>query len=225
MRDTLKPKEYFDQYIQKMSEGIQKFENGLAEGKYQADKILFIKDYILQKKIGIIIAKYSKGDPLNDIKQEFDSTVELFCEAWDDSVYDSNIIYASLAYLLNLEADKLKSIKDKLQNADTYDSLLEFILTGNKDNFDASKISFPKPYKNLVKSIEAEDREPFLKYLKGWYKGSKGSAWYGTHELENKFQYNGYWSFESAAVAKRLCLDDSDLQNEQYYPYDLVHFN
>ena len=206
MRDTLKLKEYFDQYIQKMSEGIQKFKNGLAEGKYQADKILFIKDYILQKKIGIIIAKYSKGDPLNDIKQEFDSTVELFCEAWDDSVYDSNIIYASLAYLLNLEADKLKSIKDKLQNADTYDSLLEFILTGNKDNFD-------------------EDREPFLKYLKGWYKGSKDSAWYGTHELENKFQYNGYWSFESATIAKRLCLDDSDLQNEQYYPYDLVHFN
>ena len=176
MRDTLKPKEYFDQYIQKMSEGIKKFENGLAEGKYQADKILFIKDYILQKKIGIIIANYSKGDPLDDIKQEFDSTVELFCEAWDDSVYDSNIIYASLAYLLGLEAD-------------------------------------------------TEDREPFLKYLKGWYKGSKDSAWYGTHELENKFQYNGYWSFESAAVAKRLCLDDSDLQNEQYYPYDLVHFN
>ena len=167
MRDTLKPKEYFDQYIQKMSEGIKKFENGLAEGKYQADKILFIKDCILQKKIGIIIAKYSKGDPLNDIKQEFDSTVELFCEAWDDSVYDSNIIYASLAYLLGHEADKLKSIKDKLQNAETYDSLLEFILTGKKDNFDASKISFPKPYKNLVKSIEAEDREPFLKYLKG----------------------------------------------------------
>ena len=93
MRDTLKPKEYFDKKKKKMSEGIQKFENGLAEGKYQADKILFIKDYILQKKIGIIIAKYSKGDPLNDIKQEFDSAVELFCEAWDDSVYDSNIIY------------------------------------------------------------------------------------------------------------------------------------
>lgn len=147
MRDTLKPKEYFDQYIQKTSEGIQKFENGLSEGKYQADKILFIKDYILQKKIGIIIAKYSKGDPLNDIKQEFDSTVELFCEAWDDSVYDSNIIYASLAYLLGLEADKLKSIKDKLQNADNYDSLLEFILTGNKDNFDASKYPSRNPTK------------------------------------------------------------------------------
>ena len=34
-----------------MSEGVKRFENGLAEGKYPEGKIVFIKDYILQKKI------------------------------------------------------------------------------------------------------------------------------------------------------------------------------
>lgn len=57
MRDTIKSKEYFDEYILKMSEGIKRFEEGIAAGKYLNDKILFVKDYILQKKIGIIIAK------------------------------------------------------------------------------------------------------------------------------------------------------------------------
>ena len=102
MRDTIKSKEYFDEYILKMSEGIKRFEEGIAAGKYLNDKILFVKDYILQKKIGIIIAKYSKGDSIEEIKKEFESSLDLFGEAWDDSVYESNIIFASLAYLLTV---------------------------------------------------------------------------------------------------------------------------
>ena len=73
MRDTIKSKEYFDEYILKMSEGIKRFEEGIAAGKYLNDKILFVKDYILQKKIGIIIAKYSKGDSIEEIKKEFEN--------------------------------------------------------------------------------------------------------------------------------------------------------
>ena len=102
--------------------------------------------------------------------------------------------------------------------------LLDFILIGNKSEFDTSKISFPRPYKKLVKSINDEDRDAFLKYLRGWYKGSVDSAWYGTHELVNKYQYYGYWCFEAGAIAKRLGFIDDDLKNEQYYPYDMVHF-
>ena len=52
MRDTIKSKEYFDEYILKMSEGIKRFEEGIDAGKYLNDKILFVKDYILQKKSG-----------------------------------------------------------------------------------------------------------------------------------------------------------------------------
>lgn len=200
MRDTIKSKEYFDEYILKMSEGIKRFEEGIAAGKYLNDKILFVKDYILQKKIGIIIAKYSKGDSIEEIKKEFESSLDLFGEAWDDSVYESNIIFASLAYLLNLDDGKLNIIKNKLRKSETYDSLLDFILIGNKSEFDTSKISFPRPYKKLVKSINDEDRDAFLKYLRGWYKGSVDSAWYGTHELVNKYQYYGYWCFEAGAT-------------------------
>ena len=204
MRDTIKSEEYFDEYILKMLEGIKRFEEGLAEGRYLEDKKLFVKDYILQKKIGIIIAKYSKGDLLEEIKQEFE---------------------AALAYLLNLKNDNLNIIRNRLKESDTYDFLLDFILVGNKSEFGVSKISFPRSYKKLVKSINDYDRDAFIKYLRGWYKGSIDSAWYGTHELNNKYQYYGYWCFEAGAVAKRLGFSDEDLKNEQYYPYDMVHFN
>ena len=136
MRDTIKSKEYFDEYILKMSEGIKRFEEGIAAGKYLNDKILFVKDYILQKKIGIIIAKYSKGDSIEEIKKEFESSLDLFGEAWDDSVYESNIIFASLAYLLNLDDGKLNIIKNKLRKSEKYDSLLDYIHIGNQSEFD-----------------------------------------------------------------------------------------
>ena len=118
------------------------------------DKILFVKDYILQKKIGIIIAKYSKGDSIEEIKKEFEASLDLFCEAWDDSVYESNIVFSSLAYLLNLDDEKLNIIKNKLKEAETYDSLLDFILIGNKSEFDTSKISFPRPNRHLPATIK-----------------------------------------------------------------------
>ena len=49
MRDTIKSKEYFDEYILKMSEGIKRFEEGIAAGKYLNDKILFVKDCLVKR--------------------------------------------------------------------------------------------------------------------------------------------------------------------------------
>lgn len=40
----------------------------------------------------------------------------------------------------------------------------------------------------------------------------------------NEKLYSGYWSFESGAVVKILGLDDNELEDVKYYPYDLVHF-
>ena len=37
MRDTIKSKEYFDEYILKMSEGIKRFEEGIACLLYTSD--------------------------------------------------------------------------------------------------------------------------------------------------------------------------------------------
>ena len=35
----------------------------------------------------------------------------------------------------------------------------------------------------------------------------------------------GYWSFESAAIAKVAGIDDSALEGNDHYPYELAHYN
>lgn len=225
MRDNLRTEEYFDTFILEELEGIQMFEDSLANGEIEENRIDSIKDEILLIKMGIIIAEYSRGDSISMIKQDFENMIDLFCESWDGEIYEDNLCFASLAYLLGLNDVQLNRIRNKLMESDTYDFLLDYVLVGFDNDQDKSKISFPRPYKKLLKCINDEDKDAFLKYLRGWYKGSQESAWYDTHKVKDDNLYYGYWCFEAAAVAKRLGLNDDDLKNEQYYPYDMIHFS
>lgn len=224
MRDKLRTKDYFDAFILEESEDIEMFERSLAEGEIDEDRLGSIKDEILLIKIGVIIAKYSRGDSISSIKQEFESLIDLFCESWDGEVYEDNLCFASLAFLLGLNDVQLTRIRNKLMTSDTYDFVMEYVLTGSNNDPKVSKISFPRSYRRLKKCIDEKDIVSIKKYLRGWYKGSQDSSWYDTHRIEDDNLYFGYWCFEAGAVAKRLGFPDDDLRNEPYYPYDMVHF-
>ena len=73
--------------------------------------------------------------------------------------------------------------------------------------------------KELVKERDKSDL--LEKYLKeDWY--NKEYECYEAHKSSQNIYY-GYWSFEAGAIAKILNLDDSNLKDMPYYPYDLVH--
>ena len=75
--------------------------------------------------------------------------------------------------------------------------------------------------KELVKERDKSDL--LAKYLKAdWY--NKEYECYEAHKSSQNIYY-GYWSFEAGAIAKILNLDDSNLKNMPYYPYDLVRQN
>jgi len=80
----------------------------------------------------------------------------------------------------------------------------------------------------LADLIDNRDKEEQIKKLKlylemYWYRGHRDSGWYDSHKHRDLI-YSGYWSFESGAVAKILGLDDSNLKDVPYFPYDLVHY-
>src|SRR5699024_11761468 len=52
-------------------------------------------------------------------------------------------------------------------------------------------------------------------------KGHYDYEWKNAHEEPG---YVGFWSFESAALAKILGLDDTSLKDNNHYPYDLDHY-
>ena len=54
-----------------------------------------------------------------------------------------------------------------------------------------------------------------------WFKGHYDYEWKNAHKEPG---YVGYWSFETAALAKILELDDTCLKDKNHYPYDLAHY-
>ena len=81
----------------------------------------------------------------------------------------------------------------------------------------------PDIFQIMKELVKERDKSDLLeKYLKeDWY--NKEYECYGAHKSSQNIYY-GYWSFEAGAIAKILNLDDSNLKNVQYYPYDLVHY-
>lgn len=225
MRDSIRTKAYFDEFIAQDKERICKFQDKLNSGSIDDERVPLINNKIIYLKTDLIIAKYSRGDSINDIKNEFEELIDMVCEKGDVSIYEDNLCLASLAYLLGANSDKMMRLRSKLMESETYDYLIDFVFLGFESDIDINKISFQREYKKLTKYIDDRTKETFLKYLRGWYRSHLHSSWYDSHKNEKFKLYFGYWCFEAGAIAKRLQLDDNDLQNEQYYPYDMVHFN
>ncbi len=224
MRDFIKSKSYFDEFIIQDTGRVERFETKIKSGEVKEDRILPVKYKLIQIKTGIIIAKYSRGDSIELLRNEFESLIDLFVEAWNSESYEDNLRFASLAYLLNINTNLKDRIREKLKGTQYYDYLIDFVLVGLESDIDTNKISFLRQYKKLVQFIDDGNKDTFSKYLHGWYRSHFHSSWYDTHKNEDYKLYFGYWCFEAGAVAKRMGLKDDDLQKEQYYPYDMVHF-
>lgn len=224
MRDKIKDRAYFDEFINQETERICKFQDKLSMGVIAEERVPLINNTIIDLKTGLLIAKYSRGDSIDEIKIEFENLIDMICEKGDVSIYEDNLCWASMAYLLGIGSEKINCLNNKLKESDTYDYIIDFVLLGFESTLDNGKISFQRDFNKMVKYMDDRKKETFLKYLRGWYKSRRNSAWYDSHKNTKFRLYFGYWCFEAGAIAKRLGLDDSDLQNEQYYPYDLVHF-
>lgn len=224
MRDILKMNEYFDVFIIEQSARVEKFEKKINTGEIKEDRITSLKEVLLQIKLEIIIAKYSRGDSLDGLKNEFTTITDSILELWDKDSYEQNLRMASLVYLFGIDEVTKKKISDKLKERPYYDSIIESILFGNVENKLAASISFPNLYSKLSDAILTKNVNILVEYLRSWYKNNDDSPWYDTHKCSDFNIYYGYWCFEAAAIAKRLNLKDDSLQNEPYYPYDMVHF-
>lgn len=75
----------------------------------------------------------------------------------------------------------------------------------------------------LQRVVYEENKIELLKkYLNNdWYNEDCGC--YEAHKSKQNIYY-GYWSFEAGAIAKILKINDTQLRDTQYYPYDMVHY-
>ncbi|MBU2946297.1 PoNi-like cognate immunity protein [Zobellia uliginosa] len=231
MRDKVKDKTYFENYIDKEKKAIDFFiENTKDKELPVAGQRTFDTTLDLKTR-NILIAKYSSGAKIIDLKKDYIESVKWFAKIYNSQNFYVQLIWMlSMGVLLEIDNDSFDILINLVENDDLEDHLVDFLIQSRKPSrpISTKAFKFSIPYKSIESVINETDKQIALenlkKYLdKEWYKGHSSAGWHNSHNGKHN-TYFGYWSFESGAVVKILGLDDSSLRDQQYYPYDMVHW-
>lgn len=235
MRDKLKDESYFHELILKERKNTIMFEEAVKKSIIEKGELdrgvrngynILINCY--QKEINIL---YSSGEDLKVIEECYKKLLFYYSKMWDRKYgYIELIKVLSLAVLFQVSQDEMSELEERLI-AEKFDDYLANVLINKIDsawgNNGRTEFEFKGVYdclKPILDNNGETDCELLKEYLQGnWYDIHKECAWYDSHK-SNKGTYCGYWSFESGAIAKILNLNDNNLKDIPYYPYDLVHY-
>ena len=225
MRDQIKDLEYFNEFLQEEQARITRFSDKLANGEVKPERQLPVKTKIHDLKLGILTARYSRGDELSALEGEYAELLKSWEGVWEPDHYNKNLKMISLGVLFGGDPVLAKAMNAMLKEASIDDWLLSFLLCswmGSEMENKGGGLLFPADFSLLQKAVLAHNgRESLQKYLSCWYREDCGC--YEAHKSSRKIYY-GYWSFEAGAVAKILNIDDAGMERTPYYPYDLVHY-
>ena len=235
MRDTIKNEDYFKRYLEYEFGRIEKFEKAVNKVIEERG----VRDRGVQSGLRTIegfyfnafIALYSSGASIESIKKFFPKVIHSMKPVWNSNRgYVEMIWMVSIGIMLGVPKIEMSELERMIPDDGIKDCLIDFLFSYyNKDwENNTEDFKFEIPYKSLSGVINAPNKEEALLNLKNyltkeWYQGHKDTGWYNNHKSSEDI-YNGYWSFESGAIAKILELDDHILKDIPYYPYDMVHY-
>ncbi|MBQ1458499.1 MAG: DUF1911 domain-containing protein [Butyrivibrio sp.] len=211
--------------LQDEKEGIQRYTRDNRDRLY--DTKLNIVMYIIE----LMHAQYSYGMDMREIDTLYN---ELFLFIYDINIKDIGYInfLHLIAYgiLLQKDPDVFEKLVEKMDEEKVNDILLDSLLQayGLQRSFHSDEYAKENPYIYLVEIINAayikKDNICDLLYdymTKKWLKGHSDLGW-GRSVKESGFR--GLWSYEAAAVVKLFGIDDSTLNDVEFYPYDFAHY-
>ncbi|WP_240317789.1 PoNe immunity protein domain-containing protein [Bacillus wiedmannii] len=88
LRDTLKDKEYFLEYIAEEEDRINKFETKLRNNEVREDRILNVRKKVYDLEFQILIAKYSMGEPIESLIDDYKLIAGKMEGFWDINLYE-----------------------------------------------------------------------------------------------------------------------------------------
>ena len=239
IRDKIKNRKHFEKLLSEEKEVIKQRNEIISKGN-QNDTDTYIYYAIANNYMNLLKITYSLGVKIKDLRETYIVSLQSFLLGFEseEPMYFDILNRVALGYLLNIPEDNFKQLVDYVQRMDelakpsdwTPDQLLWFMLNSRlkkeeKQTY-ANKLAFPKLYKGLFKLTQISDaqeaKNALKDYVEKWYNLNKDAPWYNNHLKKNC--YRGYWAWEVAAVAKIMNIDDSDLKDNPYYPYDMVHW-
>lgn len=231
MRTKFKNAAYFQSYITLNNEDIEFFDDGLKSGATKEDRVPAVNRQLFTTSIHTLIAKYSAGAPLDEIKNDFPEVVSRLEKGWQNEGkkihFDNYVLMLwmlSLGILLDSNESDFRKIVDVLDSSSQNDYLFDTIIASKlPDRKINSEMLYPAEFGYLKNLCENKDAAALKEYLDdSWYKKMKSAYWFDNDKNKNDVFF-GYWSFETATFIRILGLDDSSLKDQQYYPHDLVH--
>jgi hypothetical protein len=243
-----KDKKYFEAFINKLSEINEDNRRKLANGEIQPRNLDTFKYTWFVRDIKILIAKYSKGDNKEILKNELIGLLNIMPEYWKPHVAclkdrKGNLlnlyildcyIYVrwllSLSILLDVPDSEFRVLTNFLERDSINDALYDFLIASRIDGWDLSEsMLLEKPKNRILEIIQINNKEDCQKNIKQylekeWYQTYKYFGFYNNHKKpENMWLFYGYWAFEVAAIVKIKGLDDSSFQDNKYYPHRLLY--
>ncbi|WP_162859603.1 PoNe immunity protein domain-containing protein [Listeria goaensis] len=231
MRDELKSNTYFKERLAYLDESINQFEELLIQYK-DSTNVNFRSAYLslLNYYSSKINCSYSIGDPIEIINKLLPRYVNLIEKTWDKETgsYIQLLQAVSLGIFLE-ETKELEILQQLVQREGFHDFLIDYMFHSVDNSWvKTNELAFTRPYETLKAVTQAHTKEVAETLLKQyvekeWYQGHRDAGWYNSHKSPHAI-YNGYWSYESGAVAKIMQLDDAEFQTINYYPYDFVQY-
>ena len=214
--------------------------NAFSTNKENGKVVPFNYSSLAMDCIDEISIRYSMGEDIQKLQDLYLQSLDNFISGFEQEspCYGEVFDRVSLGLLLDIPQDAIDKLVDYVSRMDTLvkrratwkpDKLLWYMLNAripDKDKkHELPEVVFDPVYRRLYKITEMPEekrKNALVAYLGKWYGLSRMEPWYNTH-LQS-WGYAGYWAWAVGAVAKIMHIDDSELKDNPYYPYDMVHW-
>jgi hypothetical protein len=239
MRDKLKTKEYFEKTYKFHHDCFEEDHDEYKEKLLNEDDNFERKPYYchsltfyLEK---ILYSGYSLGISKNELSSNITKVVGFTVLSWiKDSVDYSGLEFAlCIAIIFKMPLERVSTLLNLLEKENYKDFVLDTMANYIDPDFQirTEKLKFnkySKPIKEVITLAKTEKKaavERLKHYLnKEWLNMEDGRINKSQHlRKDESMVYVGYWCIEAAALVIMLDLDDTELKDCAYYPYDLVH--
>lgn len=239
-RDRFKTESYFKESIPAIISNIKRSKAKTLQYEVQlGDKIPLVNYYNVANGILIYIKRaYSLGEPVQELVSPAREMITNFTKSWycdadyadgGDIPYSEFLTIVSIGVLLDAK-NELSTLHKLVKELGYKDYLIDFLfkyIDKNGSINDRLLWSDDKACRKLKEiTLSAKPEAPGLirEYLTNdFYTRENLEEEYNSHK-RNDNVYDGYWSFEAAALVKIIGVDDSGFKENPYYPYDMAHF-
>ena len=216
MRDNRKNREYFISYLDYQYSRIENKVKKLNDCDEEKKQRILVS--LTNYEIDLLKAEFSFGATKEKMRPLLIDAINRLAD-YKKMTYEDLLNLLSISILVDAKKESLKIINSNRQMIRS-DRLLTYLSTYIEKGTGVwdIKLSLQNDYNGLNLVFEKDNKEDaVLSYLSNWYSNHSEYSWFDSHK-KSEDTYCGYWSFESAAIAITLGLDETKLQNSDFYP-------